>query len=212
MSFYFSDLYTSLLVLYAVFVGILAYFDKERILLLMQYVINQKYAIKYHRQDSYGYRIFAYINTLFIIGIIISFYMFNNIEDMSMKVFGQVCVIISIWIGLKIAVIHFLERLFELSNYAQKYYYSLCSSLFFIGFISYPIILITSYYMNGFFLESYSMFIFYIFSSLYLILKVITFKRLNLFKIKYIFYNILYLCTLELFPYVGLFKLLNILN
>ena len=48
-----------------------------------------------------------------------------------------------------------------------------------------------------------------LFLVFYFLLKIILLNRLNLFKITFVFYNILYLCALEVLPYLVLFKLIH---
>ncbi len=56
MSFYLHDIYTTLLISYVAFLAALSINDKARISLLIEYIFNQKYAQKYHRVDSPGFK------------------------------------------------------------------------------------------------------------------------------------------------------------
>ena len=53
MLFYFHDLYTLFLIFAGIFFSFLAFIDKNRIPLLMQFYINQKYAVIYHRNEKF---------------------------------------------------------------------------------------------------------------------------------------------------------------
>ena len=93
---------------------------------------------------------------------------------------------------------------------AKKYHYNYSTSLFFLSLIAFPVILFISYYNSGIYIVYISKYVYFIYLFIYLILKFILLNRLNLFQISFIFYNILYLCALELIPYLGLFELLQL--
>ena len=209
MSFYLHDIYTILLIIYCLFWAVVSFFNKERAMLLIQYWFNQKYSIKYHRQESLGYKLSAYFITLLMISIILSFYLFNQKSIMSILMYFKIAFVISLWFMLKMSMIYFLSYLFNLKNYGNKYYYSTCSLLLSISLIFYPIILIISYYMDGILLQSYAVVVFYLFLVTYIVGKIILIKRLKLFRLKYVFYNILYLCCIEVIPYLGLLQLID---
>jgi len=106
----------------------------------------------------------------------------------------------------------YLGYIFEEQTIVKKYYYGTCSLYFCVGLLFFPIILIASYTLNGILLEKLSLSIFFLFVGGFIVLKVIVLKRLNLFKIKSLFYNILYLYGLELLPYLFLFKIIGDFN
>ena len=212
MSFYLNDIYTLILISYAFFLCIVSLFDKNRLKLLTQYLFNQKYSLKYHKNDSFGFKFFTYTHNLLIISILISFYIYNSNKTMHIEIFLKICTVLSIWFFFKLQIVSLLGKLFEAQNYVQKYCYEHFSMLFFFSLTCFPFVLIISYGMNGVLLDNLSIYLFYFFTTVYLLLKIIVFKRLNVFIIKHIFYNILYFCCLEILPYLSLFKLLGILT
>ena len=89
MSFYFSDLYTSLLILYSFFMCVLVFFDKERITLLMQYFINQKYAIKYLPKHIVT-GVFIFVVSVSLFHYIIDFYsLIQNRDNQGLSLLGN---------------------------------------------------------------------------------------------------------------------------
>ncbi len=211
MSFYLSDSYTLLLILFSVFIGIVSWLDNQRILLLIESPFNQKYNLKYPRFDSIFFTFFCSVNILIIKSILISFYVFQESEKMSFTLFFQIAILLTIWMLVKFIILFTIGRLLEMNNEIQKYYHEYFTKLLLLSIFFFPIIMVTSYSFNGELLNKYSIYCFYLFILSYLIMKCIHLKRLNLFKVRLIFYNILYLYTLEILPYLILFKLLQAL-
>ena len=75
MSFYLHDSYTLLLIFCVSYFTLLHFFDKNRIQLLLEYFVNQKYAVIYHRQDTIMFQVFTSINITIIFSILVSFYL-----------------------------------------------------------------------------------------------------------------------------------------
>ena len=212
MSFYLSDSYTLLLILFSVFIGIVSWLDNQRISLLIEYPFNQKYNLKYPRFDSVFFSFCCSTITLIITSIIISFYVFQISESMSFKLFFQILNLLLIWGLIKFIIIFTLGQLFELNNKVIQYYYGYYTTLWLLSLFFFPIIIIISYSFNGELIGKYSIYCYYLFIISYFIMKFIQLKRLNLFKVRLIFYNILYLYTLEVLPYLILFKLLQTIS
>ncbi len=213
MGFYLNDIYTLGLVTSSIIFTFLIFLDKNRIKLLLEYIINQKYSVIYHRNDSLLYKIFVSCNTLMILSVLISFYVFHiNNEVMSLVLFIKINCLLFTFFLLKTLLIYLLGNLFEVLNYSKKYYYSYSTNLYLLSIVFFPLILAISYYDNGLMMGHVSLYLFYLFILAYFILKVIMFNRLNLFKISFIFYNILYLCALEVLPYIGLLKLFELVH
>ena len=212
MTFYLSDSYTLLLILVSIFVGITSWLDNQRIPLLLTSPFNQKYHLKYPRFDSKIFTVLCGINILVITSIVVSFYVFKMSEKMSFILFFQILNLLLIWIVLKCSVIFFIGKLFDMNGKIDKYYYGYYTNLFLLSLIFLPIVIIISYSFNSKLLNNYSSYCCYLFVLSYFTLKFIQLKRLNLFKVRLIFYNILYLYILEFMPYLILFRLLDSLT
>ena len=212
MAFYLNDIYTFLLMFSSIMFSALMMIDKNRLLLLLEYGFNQKYSLKYHQKESRIYVIATSINTLMLLTILTSFYVFNNNNGvMSLFMFSKIAILLFFFYLTRMTVIYYIAMLFEVQDYGQKYYYSYNVGLFLLSLLFLPIIIFVSYYNNGVLLDIISEYLFYAFFLFYIILKLITLNRLNLFTISLIFYNILYLCALEVLPYLGLIKLLDLI-
>ena len=209
MSFYLHDTYTLLLISYFIFCSWIMFTDKLRLPLLVEYFVNQKYTLRYHRKDSVLFKVFSYINTTNIISILISFYLFGINGTMSLVLFLKIFIILTLFFFIKNITLKYLGYIFEEQTIVKKYYYGTCSLYFFISLIFFPIILIVSYTLNSILLEKLSLSIFFLFVGIFIVFKIIVLKRSNLFKIKLLFYNILYLYGLELLPYLFLFKIIG---
>ena len=213
MAFYLHDIYTLLLIFSTITFAVLIFLDKNRFLLLLEYGINQKYSILYHRRDPAVYRFFISINTIIILSILISFYIFSvNNAVMSIYLFIKIALILITFHLIKISMIYCLGTILDKLDYAKKYYYGHSTNLIFLSLISFPVILFLSYYNDGLGILNNAKYLCFFYLFIYFILKVILLNRLNLFQISFIFYNILYLCALEVVPYLGLLELLNLIH
>jgi len=213
MAFYLNDIYTIVLIFSSIVFTILIFIDKNRILLSLEYFLNQKYSVIYHRNDSFLYKLCVSINTLIILSILTSFYiLYIQNGVMSLYVFMRILCVLFAFFLFKLMINYFLGNLFEALYHSKKYYYGYSTSLFVLSVVFFPFILFISYYNDGLMIERVSLYIFYLFLFLYFILKIILLNRLKLFKISFIFYNILYLCAVEVLPYVGLRELLELIH
>ena len=212
MAFYLTDIYTVLLICSTIVFATFIFLDKNRFFLLLEYGINQKYSLMYHRKDTLMYRFLISINTTIILSILMSFYIISvNNGNMSFYIFIKIAALLTIFYLIKMLIIRFLGVIFEHLDYAKKYYYNYSTSLFFLSLISFPVIVCISYYNNGLYILYCSKYVYFICFFIYFILKIIILNRLNLFRISFIFYNILYLCALEVMPYLGLLELLQLI-
>tara|TARA_B100000427_G_scaffold132707_1_gene110461 strand:+ start:1395 stop:2036 length:642 start_codon:yes stop_codon:yes gene_type:complete len=212
MAFYLTDFFTLLLICSTIIFATFIVIDKNRFLLLIEYGINQKYSLIYHRKDNPIYRLFISINTLIMLSILISFYVVNiNNGIMSLYLFIKIAIVLTAFYLLKMSIIRLLGIIFEHLDCAKKYYYSYSTNLLFLSLIAFPVILFISYYDKGLHILYMSKYVYCIYLFIFLILKIILLNRLNLFRISFIFYNILYLCALEVIPYLGLLELLELI-
>ena len=213
MDIYLHDIYTLSLIFSTILFSIIFFIDKKRILLLLELFINQRYNITYHRQTPLLYLFFTFLNTLFIFSIIVSLFVFaNHGNNMSFYILFKISCCLTLIFSFRLITTRIIGNLFDLNDYAKRYCDQYESSLFLLSLIFLPFILFISYYNEGELLLTSSIYVFYLFVLCYLLLKIIILKRLNLFKINSIFYNILYLCGLEVLPYIGFFKLLAIIH
>ncbi len=213
MDIYLHDIYTLSLFLSTILFSIIFFIDKKRILLLLELFINQRYNITYHRNTPLLYLFCTFLNTLFIVSIIVSLFVFaNHGHNMSFYILCKINCCLILTYSFRLIITRIIGNLFDLSDYGKRYCDQYETSLFLLSLIFLPVILFISYYNGGELLLSGSIYVFYLFALCYLLLKIIILKRLNLFKINFIFYNILYLCGLEVLPYIGFFKLLAIIH
>ncbi|MBF25885.1 MAG: hypothetical protein CMP49_05165 [Flavobacteriales bacterium] len=212
MAFYLNDIHTIILFFSIFMASLLMFNNKDRLLSLLEYPFNQKYSLLYHRKDSILFIVFNSINVLLVFGIIISFYLLYLQKELSIQLFLKSIIILLLFFTIKCIGIYFINWAFELNDTAKKYYYGYTTSLMFCTIIFTPIIFFISYLYQGSMIINLSFPLFILFAFTYFIMKVVLISRLNLFKIHLIFYNILYLCGLELLPYVILFELLRIVN
>ena len=210
MAFYLSDIYTILLFLSTFIFGILTFSDKNRLFFLLQYPFNQKYSLIYHRTSSVVFSLLALINILILVSIPISIYFFSTTGIMSPFLFVKIVDMLTCFVLMKIYAPYLLGFVFEWKDFGKKHYYSYTTKLFFCSMIFLPIILFVSYFKEGLIIIQAPFTLSFIFGFLYFILKIIMLYRLNLFVITFVFYNILYLCSLELLPYLILFHLIRL--
>ncbi|MAQ31798.1 MAG: hypothetical protein CMD26_03590 [Flavobacteriales bacterium] len=213
MNFYLHDIYTLSLFLSTIFFSTIFFIDTKRILLLIELFINQRYNITYHRNTPLLYLFFTFLNTLFICSIVLSLFIFtNNGNSMTFYTVFKISCCLTLLFSFRLIITRVIGNLFDIDDYAKRYCDQYETSLFLLSLIFLPFILFTSYYNEGELILNGSIYIFYLFALCYLLLKIILLKRLNLFKINFMFYNILYLCGLEVLPYIGFFKLLTLLH
>ncbi len=179
---------------------------------MLEYIINQKYAVLYYRKDTAFLTFLGVIHTLIIFGITVSFYLFSTGLQISHLSFMLIIVALVCFFIIKLLTIYLLALLFDIPDYYRKYYYECTTSLIFCSILFLPIIIFVSYFNNGIIIHNFSIYISYFLGSLYLISQIVMLNRLNLFSISHIFYNILYLCALEVLPCLVLFNVLRLIN
>ena len=211
MSFYLSDLYTLLLLVFFVFISIVTWIDNKRLALLIQSPFNQKYYLKYPRFELNNLNFLTGVNILLIQSVLISFYVFQISETMSIFLFSKIISLMFMWWVVRLLILWWISKIFDLEHEANKYFHTYFNNLFLLSVVFFPIIIITSYSFNGELFNICSIYCYYLCALCYLIMKIIQLKRLNLFKVRLIFYNILYLYILEILPYLILFKLLQVI-
>ena len=212
MAFYLSDIYTILLIYSISCFGLMIFADKNRVILLLEYISNQKYSVLYHRKDSVFFVFFTSLNTLILFSIAVSFYLFSIVQNLSIVSFIIIFFTLFAFFIIKIGAIYYLGLIFELEEAAKKYYYTYTTNLMFCNAVFLPIILFVSYFQNGFIIEKLSFFLGCLCGCIYFLSKIIMLNRLNLLTITSIFYNILYLCALGVLPYLVLFSVLESIN
>ena len=212
MDFYLNDIYTGLLMYSISFFGMIMFIDKKRLWIMLEYIINQKYAVLYYRKDPAFLTFLGTIHTLIIFGIAVSFYLFSTGLHISHVSFMLIIIALVCFLIIKFLTIYLLAFLFEVPDYYRKYYYECTTSLMYCSTLFLPIIIFVSYFNNGIIIHNFSIYVCYFLGLLYLISQIVMLNRLNLFSISHIFYNILYLCALEVLPCLVLFNLLGLIN
>ena len=212
MPFYLHDTYTLLIMSSILIIGVSIFQDKNRFLLLLQYPFNQKYPLLYHRKDSILFRVFSTINILIVFSVAMSFYLFYIKTALSFSMFLKIAAILLSFFTIKLLIIYFLNWLFDFNDYEKKYYYGYTTSLMFCAVFFLPILIFFSYFNDGVLIIEFAPYLYYLFFLIYFLKKIILFHRLNLFNLGSMFYNILYLCALEIIPYLLLFKLISTID
>jgi hypothetical protein len=157
------------------------------------------------------FQFFTSINISIIISILILFYLSEFGAKISFVTILKINSLLFLFFIIKIGATYGVASVFEIQEVAKKYYYGYCSSLFMIATLLYPVILLMSYLNKGSYLDNCGIYLFYIGVLIHCLLKIILLKRLNAFKIQFLFYIILYLCTVEVLPYLVLWKTLKTL-
>lgn len=208
MIFYLHDIYTLLLFGCIVCISIFFIDDVKRIFLLFEHPFNQKYLLSYHRFDS----IFFNGLVLFVYSTISSFIFSSflikgdynvEISDFILIMFGLLIIYV-----IKKFINIFIGFLFGFKKTEIDYLqHVINSNLLFSAIIFFPIIFSLSYINDGLLIHLYGYKIGLVFISQHLFLKLIMLNRLNLLNTNSILYIILYLCAVEIAPYLVLFKL-----
>lgn len=208
MIFYLHDIYTLLLFGCIICISLICINDVKRIFLLLDHPFNQKYLLSYHRVDS----IFFHFLVLFVYSTISSFVFssflikgYSNIEisDFILIMFGLLIIYFA-----KRFINIFIGSLFDFKTTEIDYFQHIINSnLLFSAIVFFPVIFSISYINDGLLIYPHGYKIGLVFIIQYLFLKLIMLNRLNLLNTNSILYIILYLCALEIAPYLVLFKL-----
>ena len=143
---------------------------------------------------------------MFIFALSVSFLSFNKFDILEFINFLKIFLISCVFFQLKWMVILSSGFLFELVELSKRYINDSFNSILFLGIFFLPIILLISFAYNGNLMLNLSVYVGYLYFVFYFFLKLLLLFRLKVFKLRLIFYNILYLCVIEFLPYVSFIK------
>ena len=206
MSFYLSDIYTLILVFFILILSLINKSSKNQLRLLIELPFNQKYNLKYSRLNITLSNFIFFLFSIFIFALSVSFLSFNKFDKLEFINFLKIFLISCIFFQLRWIVILSFGFLFELVELSKKYINDSFNSILFLGISFLPLIIIISFTYNGDLILNLSVYIGYLYLLSHVFLKLLLLFRLKVFKLRLIFYNILYLCVIELLPYVSFLK------
>ncbi len=206
MSFYLSDIYTLILVFFILFLSLRNKSSKNQLRLLIELPFNQKYNLKFSRLNITLSNLIFFLFSMFIFALSVSFLSFNKFDILEFINFLKIFLISCVFFQLKWMVILSSGFLFELVELSKRYINDSFNSILFLGIFFLPIILLISFAYNGNLMLNLSVYVGYLYLVFYFFLKLLLLFRLKVFKLRLIFYNILYLCVIEFLPYVSFIK------
>ena len=206
MSFYLSDIYTLILVFFILFLSLRSKSSKNQLRLLIELPFNQKYNLKFSRLNISLSNLILFLFSMFIFALSVSFLSFNKFDILEFINFLKIFLISCVFFQLKWMVILSSGFLFELVELSKRYINDSFNSILFLGIFFLPIILLISFAYNGNLMLNLSVYVGYLYFVFYFFLKLLLLFRLKVFKLRLIFYNILYLCVIEFLPYVSFIK------
>lgn len=206
MSFYLSDIYTSVLVIFILSLSLINKSRKNQFRLLIELPFNQKYNLKNSRLNITLSGFILFLFSVFIFALSISFLFFNKFNKLEFIDFLKIFFISCIFFQIKWIIVFSSGFLFEKIELSKKYINDSFNSNMFLGIFFLPIILFLSFTYNGDLILNFSVYIGYLYLIFYVFLKLLLLFRLKVFKLGLIFYNILYLCIVELFPFISFMK------
>ena len=206
MSFYLSDVYTLILVIFILTLSLINKSRKNHFRLLIELPFNQKYNLKYSRLNITLSSFIFFLFSVFIFALSVSFLSFNKFNKLEFIDFLKIFFISCIFLQVKWIMVLSFGFLFDKIELSKKYINDSFNSNLFLGIFFLPIILFLSFTYNGNLILNFSIYIGYLYLIFYAFLKLLLLFRLKVFKLGLIFYNILYLCVVELFPYISFMK------
>ena len=206
MSFYLSDVYTLILVIFILALALINKSRRSQFRLLIELPLNQKYNVRYSRLNITLSSLIFFLFSVFIFALSVSFLTFNKFNKLEFIDFLKIFFISCIFFQIKWVMILLSGFLFDMIELSKKYVNDSFNSNLFLGIFFLPIISFLSFTYNGNLILNFSVYISYLYLILYVFLKLLLLFRLKVFKLRLIFYNILYLCLVELFPYISFMK------
>lgn len=206
------ELFTVLMVIGLVFIAIAKLISPKRFDDFTIVIGNSKYLKIYIKEQKFfdQFDAFLFIN-LIISSSIFGFFIYDfNVKptEPSIHMMFKLAVGISVFILIKVLLERLIASLFEIDKLIDSYLFQKITYKNYLGILLVPI--------NALLLFSFhpSLKILYIIIALLLIVNIIgaitTFKPHQSLLKQNLFYFILYLCTLEIAPYIILYKAFNV--
>lgn len=204
-----NDTITIVLLICLVLITLARYTNAKRLYTYFGILVNSQYVNRY----SKDLKIFDYFNSLIFLvfnlvssAIIFQFIKADSNTKSDFKLFAIIFLAVFLFYGMKLVLELTLSKILQVDFFFKPYFFRKISYRHFFGILSLPFLAYLSYH-NGF-SKVYALWILYGLGLLYLISYIILIKPF-FEKIKQnMFYFILYLCALEISPYVILYKLI----
>ena len=207
MIFYLHDIYSLILFSSVIFLLLYVGFDKKRVLLLLEHVVNQKYIVTYSRNNLPLFNGLAIMVYLTVLTTIMSIFLTYKTATLSIVWF---LIILSSLITLetiKTILTSWLSIILEQTSLLHNYRDSIKTNNLFLSIIFLPIFFVLTYIFDGQLINTQGFKVGVLFVVMFFLLQFIVLKRLNLLNRNLLFYLILYLYVFEIAPYLVLFKL-----
>ena len=207
MIFYLHDIYSLILFSSVIFLLLYVGFDKKRVLLLLEHVVNQKYIVTYSRNNLPLFNGLAIMVYLTVLTTIMSIFLTYKTATLSIVWF---LIILSSLITLetiKAILTSWLSIILEQTSLLHNYRDSIKTNNLFLSIIFLPIFFVLTYIFDGQLINTQGFKVGVLFVVMFFLLQFIVLKRLNLLNRNLLFYLILYLYVFEIAPYLVLFKL-----
>jgi len=205
--FYLHDIYSLILFSSVIFLLLYVGFDKKRVLLLLEHVVNQKYIVTYSRNNLPLFNGLAIMVYLTVLTTIMSIFLTYKTATLSIVWF---LIILSSLITLetiKTILTSWLSIILEQTSLLHNYRDSIKTNNLFLSIIFLPIFFVLTYIFDGQLINTQGFKVGVLFVVMFFLLQFIVLKRLNLLNRNLLFYLILYLYVFEIAPYLVLFKL-----
>jgi len=206
-----NELFTILIVISFALIAFAKLFTPKRFTDFISVLGNSKYLKIYAREQSFfdGFDAILFVN-LIISTTIFFFLAYNNLIEsieISKILMFKLVIGISVFILIKVLIERLIGSLFEVDKIIDAYLFQKMSYKNFMGICLIPINVVLIYSINP------SIEIFYAIIGILLIINSIgfitSFKSNQSLIINNLFYFILYLCALEISPFVILYKFIT---
>lgn len=207
-----NELFTILMVIGLLFVALAKFFYSKRFSNFVYLPGNSKYLIIHTRDQKFFDKFDALLFSNLIISlslfIAISYKSFTGYSILSVDTFLKLMVALAAFILTKVLIERLIGSLFEIDELMDSYLFQKTSYKNYLGLILIP--------LNAFFIfnQTPTEIIVLITISLLVLINltglIVSFKVHQNTLIRNLFYFILYLCALEIAPYIIIYKLLRV--
>ena len=205
---YSNELFTILLLVGMIVIAIAKLTAPKRFEDFLLVIGNSKYLKIYTREQKFFDKFDALLFSNLILGIaIFSFIIYRNIyniKGIDVNIIFKLIIGVGSFILIKVLIERLIASIFEIDNIIDQYLFQKISYKNYLGLLLLPINAILLYSFNN------SLTLIYIFIGLLLIVNIIglitSFKTHQSLIKHNLFYFILYLCALEITPYLILYK------
>src|SRR5690606_20725188 len=206
----YNDWITGFIFLGLVFISLAKYMYSNRCMDFISIIVNSKYLKIYARDQKFidGFDMLLFLNLVISISVF-GYVSYRNLlyqHPFDIIVFLKVIFAVGAIILIKILLERLIGSLFEMDKLMDIYLFQKTSYKNFTGFVLFPINLLLVYSVTP------TVLIFYIVIVIIVLVNligfIITLKNYQNIVVNNLFYFILYLCALEIGPYLILYKLI----